>query len=97
MTSAYVCDKCGERLVKDQLLEETDPDLYQHPLREACEEARNERKEPPLPVRLYHKQHAYRQYGGTSHFFLCGPVNPETTQEYFVHWIGSSMRHPNQH
>lgn len=92
MDKPHICEKCGERLDESQLVSETDPDLYEHALRDFCLKLREERGEPTPPAKLYHRRHAYRQWGGTSHFYLCGPLHPETDQEYFVHWTGGSMK-----
>lgn len=84
---AYVCDRCDERFSESHLISETDPDLYEHALRDLCVQFRLKRGDPTPSAQLYHRCHAYHLSGGTSYFYLCGPVHLETEQEYFVHWI----------
>lgn len=90
----YICDSCGERLDEKNTAESAYPHWHDQPkMIEWAEGIRKERGEPEEPIKRYHRRHAYRQYGGTSHLYLCGPMHLETEQEYFVHWTGGSMKH----
>ena len=90
---AYICDKCGERITDESLLiSETDPDLWQNPLREVCLKIREQSGEPTPPAQLYHRQFAYSRIHRSRMAYLCGTLHPETEQEYFVHWIGYGMK-----
>lgn len=85
----YVCDKCGDRLSSDRLINETDPDLWNNSMRELCFKLRADRGEPVPPPQSYH---AAWDYGRPMKQYLCGPVHLETEQEYFIHWIGGSLK-----
>lgn len=85
----YICDKCSERLSVDRLIRETDPNLWNSPMREICFKLRADRGEPVPPPQSYHVAWSYR---GPLQQYLCGPVHLETEQEYFIHWIGGSLK-----
>lgn len=84
----HICDKCDERLTEEQLISETDPDLWKHPLREVCFKIRESNGEPTPPAQTYHQRHAYNRLTRCTEAYLCGPTHVETEQEYFIHWIG---------
>lgn len=85
---AYVCDRCDARVEEDQVIAESDPDLWHHPMRSICEKLRESQGQPTPPQQLYHVVHDRMiRASARRERHLCGPVHEETTQEYFVHWV----------
>lgn len=87
---AYVCNSCNARVEEDQIIAESDPDLWQHPMRSICEKLRESQGQPTPPQQLYHVVLAHvKMMRGCARRerHLCGPLHEETTQEYFVHWV----------
>lgn len=94
----YICDGCGERLDEVRTKESAYPHWHDQPkMIEWAEGIRKERGQPEEPVKRYHLVHQYARYGGTQRMVLCGPMHLETDQEYFIHWIGGSMRVNSKH
>ncbi len=90
--NAHICEKCGERLTEEQLICETDPNLWKHPMREICLKIREQNGEPVPEAQSYHQRWTYSHINRRNERYLCGPTHVETEQEYFIHWIGYGMK-----
>lgn len=90
MSDKYlVCSKCSARVHPNAVTIDHDPGTWGSPFRETCEKIDAERGVPKPPVRPYHQRHAYARSGGTSHMWLCGPLEEESDQEAYINWVGS--------
>jgi hypothetical protein len=87
----YVCEKCFEFLDEKHTIETAYPDAgldnaLLKLLKNIDKECGNEEK----PAKRYHKMYQYRMYGGTQKMCLCGPMHPETQEEYYIKRFGCS-------
>lgn len=96
-TIHYICERCGARIDDANVVFDSDPESYHDSfLRKFKTELRGSDYLDKLPKKPYHTDWCYVGYGNNAHGhrekYLCGPLHVETTQEYFVHWIGGSMK-----
>lgn len=93
-----ICEKCGERISSEtEVVYTAYPDIYCHgrEIRESLEKLFDsfESTRPKPECKNYHTAEYYvGRQGGERSSYLCGPLRPETQEEYYVHIAGSNMR-----
>jgi len=88
----WICDKCAERSSTASTIEHRYPDVYQDQrLIDFSRDMLELHGMPEPELKRYHVCGVYAAWGGYSGTRLCGPMHPETEQEYFIHWVGGSM------
>ena len=81
----HVCERCDRPLDEALTVIDSYPDLciYSAEFRASLIKMCEDRGDPIPPTRRYHEVWDH----GRKH--LCGPMHPETEQEYFVRWVQS--------
>ena len=89
-----ICEKCGERFSSEvEVVNTAYPDLYIYgeAARATFESLESSRPKPEC--KNYHVAEYYvSRQGGERSSYLCGPLNPETQEEYYVHIAESNLR-----
>lgn len=92
-----ICNKCGKRILSsEETVNTAYPDMHHYnvEVRESLEKLFNsfETSQPKPQCENYHVMEYYTGQGGERSSYLCGPLRPETQEEYYVHIAGSNMR-----